>query len=374
MIDILFNLPMDSVEHQVVSNPHAALLPKWIAYGLALAAVGFALSLIIGKPLLVWLRAKKIGKRVLAEGPATHKVKNGTPTMGGLMIILSILIVAFFIMFITGSRAMWLPIGILISCGLLGAVDDMLSLVGRDEMPAIENESAFQRRRREWLKRRGLTARFKMAWLLAIGLVAAFILHVPLDLQKVYVPFIWEPISLGWIYVPIAAIVISGFANAVNLTDGLDTLAGLTCAIAFVAYAVIGFLQGQQFVVLMGFTAAGACLGFLWYNAYPAQVFMGDTGALTLGALLAVLAFQTNQWLLLPLIGGVFVAETVTVMLQVSYFKWTRRRTGEGKRLFKMAPLHNHFEISGWSENQVTMRFTLLGMMFAMIGVALALL
>lgn len=374
MIDLLFNLPLDSADYQVVTNPHAALLPKWIAYGLALAAVGFALSLIIGKPLLIWLKAKKIGKRVLAEGPATHKVKNGTPTMGGLMIILAILIVAFFIMFITGSRAMWLPIGILISCGLLGAVDDMLSLVGRDEMPTVENESAFQRRRREWLKRRGLTARFKMAWLLAIGLVAAFILHVPLDLQKVYVPFIWEPISLGWLYVPIAAIVISGFANAVNLTDGLDTLAGLTCAIAFVAYAVIGFLQGQQFVVLMGFTAAGACLGFLWYNAYPAQVFMGDTGALTLGALLAVLAFQTNQWLLLPLIGGVFVAETVTVMLQVAYFKWTRRRTGEGKRLFKMAPLHNHFEVSGWSENQVTMRFTLLGMMFAMVGVALALL
>jgi phospho-N-acetylmuramoyl-pentapeptide-transferase len=364
-----------SIETQVISNPKGALDAKWIIYGLVLAAAGFTLSLLIGKPLLAWLKAKKIGKRVLAEGPQSHKVKNGTPTMGGLMIISSILIVAFFIMYITGSKAMLLPIGILISCGLLGAVDDMLSLVGRDQLlPPTKPESAFQRFRRRLLQQRGLTARFKMSWLVAISLVAALILHIPLDLQKVYVPFIQYPISLGWVYVPIAIFLISGFSNAVNLTDGLDTLAGLTCAIAFFAYAIIGFLQGQQYVVLMGFTSAGACLGFLWYNAYPAQVFMGDTGSLTLGALLAVLAFQTNQWLLLPLIGGVFVVEAISVMLQVGYFKWTKYRTGEGKRIFKMSPLHNHFELSGWSENQVTMRFTLLGMVFAMVGVAMALL
>lgn len=376
----IFFAVADIIEEQIVSNPivpnpKGALEAKWIAYALALGAVGFVLSLIIGKPLLIWLRAKKIGKRIRDEGPASHMVKSGTPTMGGLMIIASILIVAFGIMYITGSRAMLLPIGILISCGALGAIDDLLSLVGRDQIPAqTENETARQRRRRERMQRRGLSARFKMSWLIAISLVAAFVLHVPLGLQKVYVPFITQPISLGWIYIPIAVIVISGFSNAVNLTDGLDTLAGLTCAIAFVAYAIVGFLQGQQFVVLMGFTAAGACLGFLWYNAYPAQVFMGDTGSLTLGALLAILAFQTNQWLLLPLIGGVFVAEAVSVILQVGYFKITKRLTGEGKRLFKMSPLHHHFEKSGWSENQVTMRFTLIGMVFAMMGVALALL
>lgn len=362
------------IENQVVANPKGALDAKWIIYGLILGAAGFILSMLIGKPLLGWLRKKKIGKRILAEGPQSHMVKSGTPTMGGLMIIASILLVSFFIMWLTGSRAMLLPIGILISCGILGAVDDMLSLVGRDQIPAAENETRLQRTRRELLQRRGLTARFKMSWLVLIGLVAAFVLHVPLDLQKVYVPFIREPIVLGWLYVPVAVFIISGFANAVNLTDGLDTLAGLTCAMAFFAYAIIGFLQGQQFVVLVGFTAAGACLGFLWYNAYPAQVFMGDTGSLTLGALLAVLAFQTNQWLLLPLIGGVFVAETVSVMLQVAYFKWTKRKFGEGRRLFKMSPLHNHFELSGWSESQITMRFTLLGMVLAMIGVALALL
>ncbi len=359
-----------SIEEQVIANPKGALEAKWIIYGLILASVGFILTLIIGKPLLAWLKAKKIGKSIRTDGPESHFIKSGTPTMGGLMIITAILLVAILILYITGKLSMLLPIGILISCGILGAIDDMLSLVKSEPAAAsTENETNRQRRRRENIERRGLTARFKMSWLLAISLVAAFILYGPLELQKVYVPFIPQPISLGWLYIPVAAIVIAGFSNAVNLTDGLDTLAGLTCSIAFFAYGVVGFLQGQNQVVLMGFTAAGACLGFLWYNAFPAQVFMGDTGSLTLGALLAVLAFQTNQWLILPLIGGVFVVEALSVILQVSYFKLTG-----GKRLFKMAPLHHHFEKSGWSENQVTMRFTLLGMVFAMVGVSLALL
>jgi phospho-N-acetylmuramoyl-pentapeptide-transferase len=177
----------------------------------------------------------------------------------------------------------------------------------------------------------------------------------------------------SWIYSPLAILFICGMSNAVNLTDGLDTLAASTAAIAFGAYGIIGFIQLQPQVVLLAFTAAGACFGFLWYNAFPAQVFMGDTGSLTLGALLAVLAFQTNQWLLLPLIGGVFVAEAVSVMLQVSWFKYTRRKYGEGRRFFKMSPLHNHFELSGWSETQTSMRFWLFSMVLALVGVALAL-
>lgn len=366
-----------NIFNEIVPNPPAALEAKWIAYGLGLAALGFILSLIFGKPLLAWLIRKKIGKSIRSEGPDSHLVKSGTPTMGGLMIIGAILLLCFFILYITGRFSVLLPIGILISCGLLGAVDDMLSLVGWDRIVGpVEDvpETKRQRRRRERIQRRGLTARFKMAWLLVISLVAAFILNGPLDLQKVYIPFIREPIVLGLFYIPVATIVIAGFSNAVNFTDGLDTLAGLTCAFAFIAYAIIGFLQGQPQVVLIGFAAAGACLGFLWYNAYPAHVFMGDTGALTLGALLAVLAFQTNQWLLLPVIGGVFVAEAASVILQVSYFKLTKRFTGTGQRLFKMSPLHHHFEQSGWSESQVTMRFALVGMILAMVGVALALL
>jgi phospho-N-acetylmuramoyl-pentapeptide-transferase len=363
---------------EIVTNPTAALEAKWIAYGLGLAAVGFALSLLIGRPLLAWLRLKKIGKSIRSDGPESHMVKTGTPTMGGLMIITAILIVCGLVIYITGRLSVLLPIGILISCGILGALDDMLSLVGWDKVsgPPAEGEveTKRQRRRRERQQRRGLTARFKMAWLLVISLIAALILNGPLDLEKVYIPFIREPLVLGWLYIPIATIVIAGFSNAVNLTDGLDTLAGLTCAFAFMAYAIIGFLQGQDQVVLIGFAAAGACLGFLWYNAYPAHVFMGDTGALTLGALLAVLAFQTNQWLLLPIIGGVFVAEAASVIIQVSYFKLTRRLTGTGRRIFKFTPLHHHFEKSGWSETQVTMRFALVGMVLAMVGVALALL
>lgn len=363
---------------EIVTNPTAALEAKWIAYGLGLAAVGFVLSLVIGRPLLAWLRLKKIGKSILAEGPESHKVKTGTPTMGGIMIILAILLVCALIIWITGRWSVLLPIGIIISCGVLGAVDDMLSLVGWDQValtpPEDRIETKRERRRRLRRQNRGLTARFKMAWLLVISLIAAIVLNGPLDLEKVYIPFIREPLVLGWLYIPVATIVIAGFSNAVNFTDGLDTLAGLTCAFAFIAYAIIGFLQGQDQVVLIGFAAGGACLGFLWYNAYPAHVFMGDTGSLTLGALLAVLAFQTNQWILLPIIGGVFVAEALSVIIQVSYFKITKRLTGTGKRIFKMAPLHHHFEKIGWSQTQVTMRFALVGMVLAMVGVALALL
>src|SRR5947209_18609948 len=144
-----------------------------------------------------------------------------------------------------------------------------------------------------------------------------------------------------------------GTAHGVNLTDGLDALAGGTAAIAFIVYAIIGYLQGQLQVVTFCFTMVGALIGFLWYNAHPAQVFMGDTGSLAIGAGLAVAAFQTGQWLILPVVGFVFVAVTLSSMLQVGYFKLTRRLTGEGKRMFKKAPLHHHFELSGWTETQV---------------------
>jgi phospho-N-acetylmuramoyl-pentapeptide-transferase len=346
--------PLETILRQ--SNPGKGLETSYMIFGLLLSALAFILSWAIGRPLLKWLKAKKIGKRVRDEGPESHMVKTGTPTMGGLMIIASTLVVTvLFNLLPTGKTSVLLPIGMIIACGILGAVDDMLSLVGRETDPnPVPGETRWQRRKRIWLSRRGLTARFKLAWLLGMSLIAAWILYAPLDLQKVYIPFIREPVMLGWFYIPIATLVIAFMANAVNLTDGLDTLAGSTCATAFVAYAIIGFLQEQPQVVLLGFTAAGACLGFLWYNAHPAQVFMGDTGSLTLGALLAILAFQTNQWLLLPLVGGVFIIEALSVVLQVSYFKWTG-----GKRLFKMSPIHHHFEKSGWSETQVTMRFWL---------------
>jgi phospho-N-acetylmuramoyl-pentapeptide-transferase len=173
--------------------------------------------------------------------------------------------------------------------------------------------------------------------------------------------------------VPLAALAVIATANAVNLTDGLDTLAGGTAAIAFCAYGIIAYQQQQVGVVTFCFTMVGALMGFLWFNAHPAQVIMGDTGSLAIGAALATAAFMTGQWLLLPVVGFVFMLEAISVMLQVGYFKLTRRRCGKGKRLFKMTPLHHHFELLGWSETQVTMRFWMIGMMAGLIGVALAL-
>jgi phospho-N-acetylmuramoyl-pentapeptide-transferase len=242
---------------------------------------------------------------------------------------------------------MLLPLGVLIGTAVLGAIDDRLSLVTTG--------------------RGGMTARFKMVWLLLFSLAAALVLHFPLGLRSIYIPFLGK-FEIGLWYLPIAVLAIAGTANAVNLTDGLDTLAGGTAAVAFTAYGIIAFLQGQIQVVTFCFTMVGAILGFLWYNAHPAQVFMGDTGSLALGAALATAAFMTGQWLLLPVIGIVFVAEALSVILQVAYFKLTK-----GKRLLRMAPLHHHFELIGWSETQITMRFWLISMMAGLLGIALAL-
>lgn len=358
------------------TNLKADLQPRTMVGGLLLAALAFILSWLIGRPLMRWLKAKKIGKSIQAELPESHQLKSGTPTMGGLMIIAAIVMIAVGFILIptwitTGKpSAVLLPIGIMISCGILGAIDDMLSLVGRESNKVpVPGETKLQRRRREMLARRGLSMRFKLVWLLIISLIAAIVMFGPLGLFKVYIPFVATPVDIGWAFLPVATLVVAGMANAVNFADGLDTLAGSTCLMAFVGYGIIGFLQDQPQVVWIAFSTAGACMGFLWYNANPAQVFMGDTGALTLGALLAVLAFQTNQWLLLPIVGLIFIIEMASVIIQIGYFKLTK-----GKRFFKMAPIHLHFQKSGWSENQVTMRFLLVGAAAMMVSVALALL
>ncbi len=343
--------------------------PSIIVIGLVLAALSFFITWGLGKPVLAFLKAKKIGKRIRDEEPQSNQVKMGTPTMGGIMMLGSILIVSvFFILIPSGKASLWVPIFVTVACGVLGGVDDLLSLVTNKAVPPpTVGETRRERKKRERMAQRGLTARFKMGWLLLVALVVALVLFYGGGQEKVYIPFVTVGVIIGVLYIPITIIGIAGTANAVNLTDGLDTLAASTAATSFLAYAIIGYEQQQFQVVLLGFTIAGACLGFLWYNAYPAQVFMGDTGSLTLGALLAVLAFQTNQWLLLPLIGDVFFIEALSVILQVGYFKLTK-----GKRLFKMAPIHYHFLRSGWSETQVTMRFWLFGLVSAMIGVALA--
>ena len=213
-----------------------------------------------------------------------------------------------------------------------------------------------------------MLARYKFLWQTIFAAITALALHFALDLRSVALPGVPEKIDIGLWYVPIAMFIIVGTSNAVNLTDGLDALAGSLAAVAFAAYGVIAFLQGQVWLVAFDFTVVGAIFAFLWYNAYPAELFMGDTGSLSLGATLAVVALMTGQWLLLPVVGFMFVAEALSVILQVGYFKLTG-----GKRLFKMSPLHHHFELLGWSETQVTQRFWLVGILTAMLGIALAL-
>ena len=345
---LLETVPPDSI---MPADPNQNM-----AVSLALAGLAFVVTLIIGRPIVTFLRLRKAGKQVRIDGPQTHIIKTGTPTMGGLMVSVSVVVITL-VFNIQGRLSMLLPVGVLIAVAVLGAIDDRMSLLGGK-------------------KQGGMSARFKFLWLAVIAVAAAAILHAPfpygLGLSSVYLPFIGR-YDIGLLYIPIAALAIAGMANAVNFTDGLDTLAAGTAAVAFVSYAIIAYRQGQLGVVTLCLTMVGALMGFLWFNAPPAQVFMGDTGSLALGATLAVAAFMTGQWLLLPVVGAVFIAEAASVMLQVGYFKLTKRRYGEGRRLFKMAPLHHHFEMLGWSETQVTMRFWMLSMMAGLIGVAMAL-
>jgi phospho-N-acetylmuramoyl-pentapeptide-transferase len=341
MTDGLLAIILLSTRGILPAQPRANL-----AASLALGSVAFVLTVIIGRPILAALKRHKIGKQIRLEGPESHLVKMGTPTMGGIMITTSVVFLTA-IFNLAGRLSMLLPLGVVLACAVLGAVDDMLNLVGGT--------------------RTGLTARFKFAWLFLFAAIAAWVLYGPLGLHTIYIPFVGK-YEIGPIYFFIALFAIMGTAHATNLTDGLDSLLGGLAAIAYISYGVIAYLQGQLQVVAFCFTMVGALIGFLWYNAHPAQVFMGDTGSLAIGAGLAVAAFQTGQWLILPVVGFVFVAVTLSVFIQVGYFK-----VSGGKRIFKMAPLHHHFQLIGWSETQVQMRFWLIGIAAGMLGIALAL-
>ncbi|MFP4436028.1 MAG: phospho-N-acetylmuramoyl-pentapeptide-transferase [Chloroflexaceae bacterium] len=337
-----------------------AVLVQDMARALLLAAAAFLLTLLIGGGWVRFALSHKIGKQIRIEGPQSHMTKMGTPTMGGVMIV-STVIVLTMLFNMVDRWSMLLPLAVLISFAILGCIDDWMSLTNSHS------------------KTYGFTVRYKFLMMLAIALVASLVLYLPAPygLENeglVRIPFI-GPQNIGVGFIPLATLIIVATANAVNLTDGLDSLAGWNLTLAFAAYGVMTFLSEPRLTNLMAFsfTLVGACAAFLWYNAYPAQVFMGDTGSLALGAVLAIVALQSQQWLLLPVVGVVFVAEALSVILQTSYFKWTRRRYGEGRRLFKMAPLHHHFELLGWSQPQVTQRFVLIGAVAAMIGISLAL-
>jgi phospho-N-acetylmuramoyl-pentapeptide-transferase len=326
------------------------------SFALALAGFSFMLTVIWGEPLLRILRYLKIGESIRVDGPQRHITKLGTPTLGGVLFILPVLLIT--ILFNAASligvtvlgRSIFLPMGTLIVFGLLGSFDDWKKLRGKrsDE--------------------RGMRARTKFIIQIILGIIISIGLQYVLEVPELFLPWMNRDFFLGIWYVPIATILIVGFSNAVNFTDGLDGLAGLISATCFAAFGMIALLQGQTYLARFCFTLVGALFGFLWFNVHPAMLIMGDIGALPLGATLAVVALMTGQWILLPIIAVIPLSEMISVILQVSYFRLTH-----GKRLFKMAPLHHHFELLGWSETQVVQRFWLIGLLAAIIGAAIAL-
>jgi phospho-N-acetylmuramoyl-pentapeptide-transferase len=331
-----------------------SLQSRGMLIALAAGASAFIITLLLGYPYVHLLRRAGIAKLVRADELATHFGKTGTLTMGGLLFSFTIGLLTAALsatLYRASGHSILLPLSVLLAASLLGGYDDCLSLVGS--------------------RGGGLSGRAKFLLLGVIALAAALALHdgrVGLGIDFVFVPGVRGPISLGWLIVPLAALAIMGTAHAVNLTDGLDGLAGHTGAVAFAAFGIIAFVQGQFYLVTFCFTFSGALLAFLWFNAYPAEIIMGDAGALGLGATLAVVALMLGQVLLLPIIGFVFMAVTVSVILQVGYFKLSG-----GKRLFRRAPLHRHFELMGWSQMQVAQRFWLVSMITGLLGVALAL-
>ncbi len=320
------------------------------------------IALIVGPSMIKYLNNSNIGQSVREDGPSSHRVKAGTPTMGGALILVAIVTSTLLWSDLT-SRFVWIVLFVTIGFGAIGWVDDYKKIVFGNS--------------------KGLSARVKFFWQSVIGLSAALVLfhtsQFPIETQLI-VPFIKDIlIDMGWMYVVLTYFVIVGSSNAVNLTDGLDGLAILPTVLVGGALGLFAYLTGNynfssylgipyvpgvgEMVVFCG-ALVGAGLGFLWFNTYPAQIFMGDVGALSLGAALGVLAVIVRQELVLFIMGGIFVAETLSVMLQVASFKLT------GRRIFRMAPLHHHFELKGWPEPRIIVRFWIITVVLVLIGLA----
>lgn len=333
-----------------------------MAFPLTLGTISFFIAVVWGRPLINLLKRNGIGKQIRIEGPNTHQIKTGTPTMGGILFVIPVLLITGVLNvadlwgFSLIGQSTLLLFFCLASYSLLGAVDDWQGIKG------IRG------------KGEGMSPRMKSSFQFVFAAIIASVLYFgPPDLDYVGVPGIRDFVSIGWLFLPVAVLVIVGMSNAVNLSDGLDSLAGSISTVCFASYGVIAYLQHQTYLAAFCFTVVGALMAFLWFNAHPAELFMGDTGSLALGATLGLVALMTGQWLLLPVVGLVFVGETLSVILQVASAKFSRRFLGRDVRIFKMAPLHHHFELLGWSETQVKERFWLVGVLSGMLGVALAL-
>lgn len=327
-----------------------------IALSLSLAGLAFIMTAIWGNPLLRILRHFRLGKIIRIEQPEGHRVKMGTPTMGGVMFIMPVLLLsgllnAVALIGVTASgigRSVLLPMLVMLGFAILGAVDDWEGIHGRR-------------------KGDGMRARTKFMFQVILALVTAYVLKYVIDAPDLYLPGYFFEFEIGWIYVPIAAFIIVAESNAVNFTDGLDGLAGLIAATAIAAFGGIALMQEQTYLARFCFILVGALFGFLWFNVHPAQLIMGDTGSMALGSVLAVIALMTGQWPMLLIIAIVPLAEMLSVIIQVLYFRWTG-----GKRFFKMTPIHHHFELLGWSETQIVQRFWLIGLMAALVGIGLS--
>ena len=320
------------------------------------------LSLIIGPTMIRRLTSYKIGQHIRSDGPQTHLAKAGTPTMGGALILISIAISTLLWTDLSNQKV-WVALIVTMLFGLIGGVDDYKKLVYGNS--------------------KGLSAKLKYFWQTVVGLGAAVYLYsvAGTELQtSLLIPFVKDVlIPMGWFFVVLTYFVIVGSSNAVNLTDGLDGLAILPAVMVagglgifayltgnnnFATYLGIPYISGAGELTIFCGSLVGAGLGFLWFNTYPAQVFMGDVGALAVGAALGVVAVLVRQEIILMIMGGVFVMETVSVILQVASFKLT------GRRIFRMAPLHHHFELKGWPEPRVIVRFWIITVILVLIGLA----
>ena len=365
---------------------------QYITFRAVMAAMtALMIGLLAGPYVINRLRALKIGQQVRSYGMETHLVKSGTPTMGGVLILLSISI-STLLWFDLSNRFVWIVLFVTLGFGAIGWVDDWRKVVNKDP--------------------EGMRSREKYFWQSVIGLLAALYLVFSISevsnmrvldlffkwvqsgfdvnlppkagLQVPFVKVINYPLGVFG-FVLLTYLVIVGASNAVNLTDGLDGLAIMpvvmvgsslgvfayvTGSAVYSKYLFFPYIPGSGELLIFCAAMAGAGLAFLWFNAYPAQIFMGDVGALALGAALGTIAVIVRQEIVLFIMGGIFVAEAVSVMLQVTYFKYTKRKFGEGRRILKMAPLHHHYEKSGWKETQVVVRFWIITMLLCLVGLS----
>ncbi|SDQ62954.1 Phospho-N-acetylmuramoyl-pentapeptide-transferase [Virgibacillus subterraneus] len=311
-------------------------------------AIAFLITVLLSPFFIPFLRRLKFGQSIRDEGPQSHIKKTGTPTMGGIMIVISVTATSIIMVskFSSGSIGyeLWLLIFVLVGYGFLGFLDDFIKVAMKRNL--------------------GLTSKQKMLGQLIIALVFYFIIQYNGFATYIHIPGTAIQWELGWGYALLIIFMLVGASNAVNLTDGLDGLLAGTAAIAFGAFGILawyGFPQSE--VTIFSLAVVGALLGFLVFNAHPAKVFMGDTGSLALGGSIAAIAILTKLEIILVIIGGVFVIETLSVIIQVISFKTT------GKRVFKMSPLHHHYELLGWSEWRVVTTFWLVGLIFAALGI-----